>query len=597
MVKKMDTAWEMSGSTLVRYTGDDREIVIPDGISEIAENAFRGNKKIISVIVPNRIEKIGRRAFSGCTALQTVRIADVHVIDIYAFSGCTSLQDVRLPDNTMSSVTYGAFKECTSLKVFKVPKGVRKISVGAFCKCWGLEQVSLPATLKKIRQYAFSKCARLKKVRLESVHTDISPAAFHKCNPDISFEWETKAANAVAAKDGFDIDFSGTLISYFGRKPEVRIPDGVVAAGGFCIDTNTSIKTLITPASLKTLERNSFAWSSAEHVYLTGVETIGHNAFWASKLISIDLPGSLISVGGDAFGQCWHLKKLEFKNPRTVFKGRIAPMAYALETVVLPEGLKDIPDGAFYFCESLRDIRIPETVKRIASGAFEGCKSLREITIPKDVKTLDWNVFRSCSNLKEVILLGEKSIITGRRDEFCTASARHVNQPRVKTMVIFMGPHRSGKTYYFNWHYKGKFVHIHSDEYRAGSAEQKTVQKCIDKGVDFVIDNTNDTKAGRIVYIQSAKAAGYRVIGYLFSTRISSRCRQYDLNDRPKQEYSEIMPAEIELPDYSEGFDELYYIERMGILHRDGGTSPMLKSDWTDVKKALALKGNNTKGS
>ena len=586
VVEKMEAVWEVSGRTLIRYTGDDREIIIPDGVSEIAGNAFRGNKKITSVNIPNRIEKIGRRAFSGCTALQTVQIADIHIIDIYAFAGCTSLEDIFLPDNTMVSITYGAFKGCTSLKKCRVPEGVRKISPGAFCKCWGLEKVSLPATLKKIGKYAFSKCARLKEVRLVSAHTDIHPTAFHKCNPDILFEWETKEANPGAARDGFDIDSSGTLISYFGRKPEVRIPDGVVAVGWNCFGSNTSVKTLITPASLKTLGRHSLAWSSAEQVCLTGVETIEDDAFWASKLISIELPQSLISIGSDAFGQCHYLKKLEFKNPGTVFQGRIAPMAYALETVVLPEGIEEIPGGAFYYCESLRDIRIPETVKHIANGAFQGCQSLREMAIPKTVKTLDWNVFRSCKNLREVVLQGEETLITGRNDEFCTASARHANQPRVKTMVIFMGPHRSGKTFYFNWHFAGKFIHVHSDEDQAGSEEQKLIQECLDKGDDFVIDDTNNTKAGRAVYIQNAKAAGYRIIGYLFRTQISDQYIQFDRNFRPEQRYSEIMPADLsqlELPDCSEGFDELYYVEMMGSYHHEGDTNAMVKRDWSDA--------------
>lgn len=573
----MDAVWEVSGSTLIRYTGDDREIIIPDGITEIAKNAFYGNKKTKSVIIPNRIEIIGSRAFSHCTALQTVKITDVHIIAPYAFSGCSSLRDIFLPDNTMVTITYGAFKGCTSLKDFRVPKGVRKISPGAFCKCWGLESISLPATLERIRENAFSKCARLKNVRLASAHTDISPAAFHKCNSDIRFEWETKEANPDAAQDGFDIDSTGTLISYFGRKPEVCIPDSVTAIGWHCFGSNTSVKNLTTPASLKTIKKGSLAWSSAEHVCLTGVEIVEEDALWASKLISIDLPESLISIGNDAFGQCHYLKNLEFKNPETVFEGRIAPMAYALETVVLPSNIKVIPSGAFYYCESLSDIRIPETVKYIRDGAFRGCKSLQEIIIPESVKTLSWNVFDSCNNLREVILCGEETTITGRTDEFCTASARHANKPRVKTMVIFMGPHRSGKTFYFNWHYAGKFIHIQSDENQTKDEEQKLIQECIDKGVDFVIEKANCTKADRSAYIQNAKAAGYRIIGYLFCTQIS------DQYEQPEQQYSKIIPAvlsQLELPDYSEGFDELYYVKHSGSYHHIGDTNPMLKRDW-----------------
>ena len=583
----MDATWEVSGSTLIRYTGDACEIVIPDGIYEIAKNAFRRNKKITSVIIPKRIEKIGGRAFAGCTALQTVKIADVHIIAPYAFTGCTSLQTVHLPDNKMVTITYGAFKGCTALKAFKVPEGVRKISTAAFGKCCSLETVSLPATLERIREYAFSKCVRLKKVSLLSAHTDISPAAFHKCNTDIYFEWKTKETNPGAAQDGFDVDSSGTLISYFGRNPEVFIPEGVVAAGECCFHSNTSVKTVTTPVSLKTLKRDSLAWSSVEHVCLTGVETIEDSAFWASELVSIDLPWSLISVGNDAFIHCGSLKKLEFRNPKTVFKGRIAPMAYALEMVALPDGITEIPKGAFYFCDSLRTIQIPETVKHIADGAFDGCKSLQVIVIPTHVKTLDWNVFNNCKDLREVILLGEETVITGRSDDSCTASARRVNQPRVQTMVMFIGPHRSGKSYYFNLHYAGKFIHIQSDDCQTKNEEQTMVQNCINRGSDFVIDDTNCYKADRAVYIQSAKEARYRIIGYLFRTQIADHYEQCDYI--PEQMCSKIMPVELdqlELPSYSEGFDELYYVEHMGSFHWDGHISPMMKRDWADNGRA-----------
>lgn len=583
----MEAAWEVSGNTLVRYTGDDREIVIPDGISEIGKNVFYGNKKITSVIIPNRIEKIGSRAFSHCTALRTVRIAAVHIICPYAFSGCSSLREISLPDSAMRTITYGAFKGCTSLKTFRVPEGVRKISPGAFCKCHGLETVSLPAALEKIREYAFSKCARLKNVTLSSARTDIRPAAFHKCSPDIRFEWKTKEANPEAAQDGFDIDPDGTLISYFGRRPEVRIPDGVTAAEWNCIAGNTSVKTLITPASLKTLKMGALSWSSAEHVYLAGVETIEKAAFWASDVKSIDLPESLVSVGDDAFGQCHFLKKLEFKNPRIAFKGRIAPMAYALETVVLPEGLKEIPDGAFYYCKSLRNIRIPETVEHIADGAFTGCESLQEITIPESVKTLDWSIFNSCSGLREVILHGKETTMTGRiRDDFCTAAVRHAGQPRVKTMVIFMGPHRSGKTYYFNWHYAGKFIHVQADESSPQSETLNLIRECIAGGADFVIEEPNSTKADRAAYIQIAKAAGYRVIGRIFTTRISDTSETWVFDDKPEQQWSKILPAEFseeELPDVSEGFDELCCVNHEGEFHRAGNTNPMVRRDWTST--------------
>ncbi len=48
-------------------------------------------------------------------------------------------------------------------------------------------------------------------------------------------------------------------------------------------------------------------------------------------------------------------------------------------SVVIPEGVKEIGDGAFEGCTSLASVSIPEGVKEIGDGAFEGCTSLTEI--------------------------------------------------------------------------------------------------------------------------------------------------------------------------------------------------------------------------
>lgn len=50
-----------------------------------------------------------------------------------------------------------------------------------------------------------------------------------------------------------------------------------------------------------------------------------------------------------------------------------------IESVILPEGVTDVGDFAFYRCEKLKTVTLPESVKKINMWAFSGCSKLEKI--------------------------------------------------------------------------------------------------------------------------------------------------------------------------------------------------------------------------
>jgi len=73
----------------VHYIG---EIVIPNSVTVIGEEAFFGCSGLQSIVIPNSVTQIRDRAFSGCDNLIWIEIPNsVKRIGECAFDGCTKL--------------------------------------------------------------------------------------------------------------------------------------------------------------------------------------------------------------------------------------------------------------------------------------------------------------------------------------------------------------------------------------------------------------------------------------------------------------------------------------------------------------------------
>lgn len=51
---------------------DETEVIIPEGVKHIADEAFRSCRKLESIIIPYGVKSIGRWTFANCRHLKNV---------------------------------------------------------------------------------------------------------------------------------------------------------------------------------------------------------------------------------------------------------------------------------------------------------------------------------------------------------------------------------------------------------------------------------------------------------------------------------------------------------------------------------------------
>lgn len=117
----------------------------------------------------------------------------------------------------------------------------------------------------------------------------------------------------------------------------------------------------------------------------------------------------------------------------------------ALEEVVFPSDMKDIPYGIFNGCTALKEVVIPEGIEYFGS-IFNGCTSLEKITLPSTLTRIAGNPFKDCTTLKEVHISDLKAWCNmdftdnGRLSSdncpFFTRATLYVNGKQVTDLVI-----------------------------------------------------------------------------------------------------------------------------------------------------------------
>jgi predicted kinase len=132
------------------------------------------------------------------------------------------------------------------------------------------------------------------------------------------------------------------------------------------------------------------------------------------------------------------------------------------------------------------------------------------------------------------------------------------------TAVILIGIPAAGKSTFYRQRYFETHLRLSLDQLKTRQREQIILEACLAARQPFVSDNTNATRQVRARFIEAAKAAGFRVVGYYLSSKLEDALRRNRLREGKGQIPDagvRGIAGRLELPEREEGFDELWYVK------------------------------------
>lgn len=432
------------------YGTEEKELVIPEGVTEIASDAFR-RTHFSKIVFPASLKKIGLRAFMDCTELTSVQIPEtVEEIGMQAFFGCDGLAGengmiivngilfgtvwkefappgvvtIDVPEGVESISGY-AFMRYLHMRetVIRLPKSLKKLEMFALWNIISLKEITIPEGVVSIGKNCFRSCQTLRRVVLPESLQSIGDHAFDDCRLEELFAPGTPLSQ-----------IEGTEMKQLAFKAFMKDSSRYVNPNVAASYRNYLIaqKKRILPEILKDdrvdllrifAEEKKITADHIDEEYLEPASE-AHAAQCIAYLL--ELKNKLTAgkrtkkerdpLADDPFSQA-NMKKLWAFEKTADGTWELTDYKGSAAEIVVPERIGDLPVtvlGAYLFspkkprrrkaaCDALMKaagVIIPESVVEIKEHAFDG-SPVFEIVLPRNLKRVGDRAFSCCCNLTE----------------------------------------------------------------------------------------------------------------------------------------------------------------------------------------------------
>ena len=134
-----------------------------------------------------------------------------------------------------------------------------------------------------------------------------------------------------------------------------------------------------------------------------GITKINNYAFTFTGLESITIPDSVREIGDNAFYRCENLKTVKLPTGVELCGGVFS--SSGLESIELKD-VKLQGYSTFWSCEQLKSVTIKGDTPVIPARTFAKCYKLTHIELPETLEQIEYNAFNGCDKLREINFAG-----------------------------------------------------------------------------------------------------------------------------------------------------------------------------------------------
>ena len=300
------------------FSNSITNIVVEEGVTSVGEYAFTDARSLESVTLPEGLTYIGSYAFAWGSLSEITLPETLTYIGSCVFCN-TNLTSVHIPAAT-SEFNYAAFDACTTLQEFTVAEGNPTVTA--------VDGVLLSADMTTLIQYPAAK---------SGTSYTIPETVVTICDPGFAYAQNLTEINIHENVSSI----SANALRYGPALASINVDTGnQYYSSGTCGELMNKTGT--------TLYVYPIGRADTSYTVPDGVTYIEDWTFQDSKLETILLPDSLVSLGVCVFQCCTELR-----------------------TITIPAGITYIPSCTFNVCDSLESIYFEGDAPGFSSDAFD----------------------------------------------------------------------------------------------------------------------------------------------------------------------------------------------------------------------------------
>ncbi len=436
-------------------------------ISSVAGEMFWSCGNLTEVKLPDSIKVIARGAFYGCTKLGKINLPEgLRYIGTNAFMGTNALNTITFPES-LNYIGESAFAGSGLKGTLKIPAGVTNLQGNAFGHCGGISEVKISDTVEQIHGSALD--FKYDAANAEDQTFFIPPSVYYLTRDSLTprfaqqvewpahtiqgikgsyasnatkiqntwkFEEVTYNSKAVFDASGGKVDTTSKELvkgQSFGLLPTPKLA-GWTFKGWYSDDKfkRKVVSTTIVNKDSYTLyakwereEKTKLVYQGEDSDFVIEdgvlkkyqgnepvviipdtVKEIGYGAFAGNiTVLKVIMPDSVEKMDEAVFDGCENLMQIRFSHSLKEIPAHTCSNCFALEKVIIPEGVTTIGDGAFNSLDipmSYSEIKFPETLKSIEKDAFSNNDSVTKISLPDGLESIGIYAFEKNTSLVKV---------------------------------------------------------------------------------------------------------------------------------------------------------------------------------------------------